>query len=377
MSETSIRPVGGRQVASPPADHAAADAPLVWTGGRAFAPKRFRVELADPEDDIFETADMPFRVGIAPGLRLLRTPTAHWVPTPAGGAYCLVDSPDAQITVRLEPDFGAIDVYCLEDPIAAVRFCEYVAAACDATRWRVRDMTSDDAPPAVGSPAYAMLFGRVASERHSAVQHIVLSDHPVYGEILVLGGEIQIGARDVETYSRELVDPGVTASARTALILGGGDCGVLRAVLRHPFERAVMVELDPDVIDFCRTHMPDAAGDALEDERAEIRFEDAFAYIRDCEERFDLIVWDLPDAPIGGLSILDRVATLATLLTPDGRLVVHADCWDPEGPNDDVPTVAALRRHFANVEMRRRALPSFQDYPWLFLCAWAPRPTAA
>ena len=350
--------------------------PVVWAGDRQFVAARFVVELADLEDDLFEPSDKPFRIAVKPGLRLLRKPLVHQTTIPGGGLLCSIASPDAQVVVRLTPGAGRIDVHCRQDPIAAVRFAEYVAAATDALRWRVADLAADEAPPPIAAPPYAMLFGRVVAQQSSEAQRIVLSEHPVYGDILVLGGEIQIGTRDVEAYSRALIDPGITEATRRVLILGGGDCGVLRAVLRHPVERAVMVELDPQVVSFCQTHMPGAMGDALSDRRAELRFEDAFAYMRDCTEHFDLVVWDLPDIPIGGFTIHDRVVTLARLLSPGGRLVAHSDCWEPEGGNNDVPIVSALRRQFGHVELQRRSLPCFQDYPWLFLCAWSPHGVA-
>jgi len=349
---------------------------MVWAGEQEFVPGWFVVELAEPENDLFETDDTPFRIAVKPGLRLLRDPVCHEIVFPGGGIQCSIDSPDAQLVVRLAPGFGSIDVHCLKDPFAAVRFCEYVAAATVTERWRVRDMTAIEPPPPIETPPYATLFGRVVEEQRSPIQHIVLSEHPVYGNLLVLGGELQIGARDVETYSRALVDPGVTETTRQVLILGGGDCGVLRAALRHPVERVVMVELDPMVVSFCQTHMPEAVGDALVDPRTEVRYEDAFSYMRNCTERFDLVVWDLPDVPIGGLAVPDRIAALSALLAPRGRLSVHSDCWDPEGPNDDVPTVAAVHRHFEQVSVERCVLPCFQDYPWLFLCAQGPREVA-
>src|SRR5690606_13471545 len=87
--------------------------------------------------------------------------------------------------------------------------------------------------------------------------------------------------------------------AREVLIVGGGDGGVLREVLKHgSARRAVMVEIDRQVIDVCRTHLPSLGGNAFADSRTEIVIDDGPAFLRRTSETFDVILVDAPD-PVG------------------------------------------------------------------------------
>ena len=62
--------------------------------------------------------------------------------------------------------------------------------------------------------------------------------------------------------------------AKRVLIIGGGDGGVLREVLKHPVEAAVMIELDETVVNICREFMPSLSAGAFDNPRADVRFMD-------------------------------------------------------------------------------------------------------
>ena len=88
------------------------------------------------------------------------------------------------------------------------------------------------------------------------------------------------------------------------LIIGGGDGGVLREVLKHrAVEKATMVEIDQAVIDFCRENLPTINDGAFNDERTELIISDGFAYVKETDELFDVVIVDSPD-PIGPATVL-------------------------------------------------------------------------
>lgn len=85
---------------------------------------------------------------------------------------------------------------------------------------------------------------------------------------------------------------------KNVLVIGGGDGGSLREVLRHKnVERCVMVEIDKMVVDACVEHIPQTSS-ALKDPRAELIIDDGVKYVEQCDEKFDVIIVDSTE-PIG------------------------------------------------------------------------------
>ena len=89
---------------------------------------------------------------------------------------------------------------------------------------------------------------------------------------------------------------------RRVLIIGGGDGGVAREVLKHPnLEKCVMVDIDGDVVEECRKHLPTIHGGAFDDERLEVIIGDGIDYVRKSpDESFDIIIVDSTDATEDG-----------------------------------------------------------------------------
>lgn len=85
---------------------------------------------------------------------------------------------------------------------------------------------------------------------------------------------------------------------KSVLVIGGGDGGTVREVLKHDtVERVVLCEIDGMVIDACKKYLPTIAG-KLDDSRVEILIEDAIEYIKNRENEFDIVLIDSTD-PMG------------------------------------------------------------------------------
>lgn len=85
---------------------------------------------------------------------------------------------------------------------------------------------------------------------------------------------------------------------KSVLVIGGGDGGTVREVLKHnTVERVVLCEIDGMVIDACKKYLPTIAG-KLDDSRVEILVEDAIEYIKNKENEFDIVLIDSTD-PMG------------------------------------------------------------------------------
>ena len=136
----------------------------------------------------------------------------------------------------------------------------------------------------------------------SAFQDIVIFDSASHGRVMVLDGVIQITERDEFVYQEMLTHVPLLAhgAAANVLIIGAGDGGVLRRVLRHrAVQRAVMVEIDGEVIRLAKQHLPNIAGSAWHDARADVVVGDGIDYVqRAADASFDVIIVDSTD-PIG------------------------------------------------------------------------------
>lgn len=255
--------------------------------------------------------------------------------------------------------FEALDA----DGEPALRFIERLAH--DLNPERVRVKPEDGAAVTLPFDRANMLFHRVLEEEESEFQTIAIAEHPVYGKLLLLNGEVQIADSDESIYSRALARAALPDAASKACVLGGGDCGVLRELLSAGLEAVVMVELDPGVVEACERHFPEVVGGATEDPRAELVFGDAFAYLKETGDRFDLVVYDLSDEPIGDMSDAELVDLMAGILKPGGRLAVQCGSsaeWNRPRREGMVEAIAA---HFEGVEIRRLHVPSFSEVPWV------------
>ena len=149
---------------------------------------------------------------------------------------------------------------------------------------------------------------------------------------LFLNGGLQFDTFDEYRYHEALVHPAMIAAPRRSqiLVLGGGDGMAVREVLRYrDVEAVTLVDLDPDVTGLFLNH-PDLVrlnGGALSDQRVRIVNADAWAYLRDDDQLYDVVIIDLPDPHALSLSKLysrEFYATLIQRLPADGVIVTQA-----------------------------------------------------
>ena len=153
---------------------------------------------------------------------------------------------------------------------------------------------------------------------------------------MVLDGVIQITEADEFVYQEMLAHVPLLAhgAAENVLIIGAGDGGVLRRVLQHDtVRRAVMVEIDSEVIRLAKEFLPGIAGDAWTDERAQVIVGDGIEYVQRAPDgSFDVIIVNSTD-PIGVGEVLftdtfyHNCARILTAARPDRepvRRAVHA-----------------------------------------------------
>ncbi|MBO1073832.1 polyamine aminopropyltransferase [Roseomonas marmotae] len=161
----------------------------------------------------------------------------------------------------------------------------------------------------------------------SDFQDIMIFESYTHGRVLMLDGVVQITEGDEFVYQEMLTHVPLLAhgDAKRVLIIGAGDGGVLKRVLQHKnVEKAVMVEIDGEVIRLAKEFMPSIAGDAWNDPRAEVLVADGIDYVRKAADgSFDVVIVDSTD-PIGVGEVLftdEFYANVARLLSEKGVLV--------------------------------------------------------
>ncbi|HEY3067346.1 MAG TPA: polyamine aminopropyltransferase [Methylomirabilota bacterium] len=173
---------------------------------------------------------------------------------------------------------------------------------------------------------------RTVVEAQTKFQHVEIMQTASYGKCLVLDGRIQSSEADEFIYHEALVHPGMLATEhppQTALVIGGGEGATLREILRYPsIRRAVMVDIDGEVVELCKRHLTEMHKGAFEDARTEVRHEDARAYLEKTSDRFDFITIDLveplEEGPACMLFTREFYSLVRDRLTPGGAMTMQA-----------------------------------------------------
>lgn len=194
------------------------------------------------------------------------------------------------------------------------------------------------------------LVKRELARVQSAFQDIMVFESHLHGRVMLLDGVVQITEADEFVYQEMLTHVPLLAhgDAKRVLIIGAGDGGVLRRVLMHNnVERAVMVEIDGEVIRLAKEHMPNIAGDAWTNPRAEVIVGDGIDHVRTAPDAsYDAIIVDSTD-PIGVGEVLftDEFYMNAARVLSAGGLIVN-QCGVPFMQADELRDTSLRRRKF-------------------------------
>ncbi len=135
-------------------------------------------------------------------------------------------------------------------------------------------------------------------DEQTEFQRIQVLDTLALGRVLLLDGHVQLSELDEHAYHESLVQIPLASvpDPRRALVVGGGDGGVIRELCRHAsLEHIDMVEIDAGVVEACCGSMPFVSAGAFDDPRVHVHIEDAFAFVKQSQETYDMIVVDCTD----------------------------------------------------------------------------------
>jgi len=204
-------------------------------------------------------------------------------------------------------------------------------------------------------------------------QDLVIFRNNEFGRVMALDGVVQTTEGDEFVYHEMLAHVPVLAHgrARRVLIIGGGDGGMLREVLRHEsVAHVTQVEIDAEVIETCKRYLPNHSRGAFDDPRAEIVIDDGLRFVSASSETFDVIISDSTD-PIGpgeALYTSDYYSACRRRLAEGGVLV--AQNGNIFTQLEEVRTTAArLTPLFKDAAFYTAAVPTYLGGAMAF--AWA------
>jgi spermidine synthase len=214
-------------------------------------------------------------------------------------------------------------------------------------------------------------FGiRIAEHLHSETspwQKIDVYRSEFHGVVLTLDDLVMLTSRDEFVYHEMLVHVPLCAmeAPRDVLIIGGGDCGCIREVLKHPgIERVVQCEIDERVTRVSEQFF-DWVTPTIADPRVELVFDDGVEYIEKNQESFDLIIVDSTD-PVGpavGLFLSDFYRRAGAALRQGGVMVAQTEApfWYPV----ELGRIhAQMRKAFDHVDHYWGTIPTYPSGSW-------------
>ena len=169
---------------------------------------------------------------------------------------------------------------------------------------------------------------RVLFDSETEHQRLIIFENADFGRVMMLDGIVQVATKDEFVYHEMMAHVPLFAHGRAkkALVVGGGDGGVLREALKHPgLKEVTLCEIDRGVIDLCREHFPEVSAGAYDDPRTRIVIADGTKFVAETDERFDVIMVDSTD-PIGPGAVLftrEFYTDCARSLKPGGLLVTQ------------------------------------------------------
>jgi spermidine synthase len=212
----------------------------------------------------------------------------------------------------------------------------------------------------------------ILHESRSAHQHIVIFENGAFGRVLIIDGVVQLSTSDEFIYHEMMAHTPLLSleAPERVLIVGGGDGGVLREVLKHPsVKRIDLCEIDQSVIDLSREYFPDISGGAYDDRRVHVTITDGRRFVAESRQTFDAIICDTTE-PVGVAKVLfseeffadcrQRLATPGIFITQNGLPFLDPEHLAQSG--------RFLRRSFADAACFLCGQPTYFGGP--FALAW-------
>ncbi|MGG3799905.1 spermidine synthase [Metabacillus fastidiosus] len=160
-------------------------------------------------------------------------------------------------------------------------------------------------------------------------QKLEMVETEEFGNMLFLDGMVMTSEVDEFVYHEMVAHVPLFThpNPEHILVVGGGDGGVIREILKHPsVKKATVVDIDGKVIEYSKKYLPSIAG-KLDDSRVDVQVGDGFMHIAKSEDEYDVIMVDStePVGPAVNLFSKGFYAGISKALKDDGIFVAQTD----------------------------------------------------
>ena len=202
----------------------------------------------------------------------------------------------------------------------------------------------------------------------TAYQELAVLQTEAYGRMLVLDGAIQTTIVDEFVYHEMITHVPLLfhPHPRKVAVIGGGDGGAIREILKHPgIEEAHLIEIDEKVVEASRRFLPEIA-EGLEDDRAHVHFTDGIAWVKEARD-FDVIMVDSTDpvGPAEGLFVPEFYQSIYEALGSDGIMVAQSESPFLE-PEIIQRVMAGVSKAFPVTRLYLANVPTYPSGLWSF-----------
>ncbi|PLT31658.1 spermidine synthase [Peribacillus deserti] len=214
-----------------------------------------------------------------------------------------------------------------------------------------------------------MKVNKTLHTEQTEFQKLDMVETEEWGNMLLLDDMVMTSVRDEFVYHEMVAHVPLFThpNPENVLVVGGGDGGVIREVLKHPsVKKATLVEIDGKVIEYSKEYLPEIAG-MLEDPRVEVKVDDGFMHIAKSENVYDVIMVDStePVGPAVNLFTKGFYAGIAKALKEDGIFVAQTD--NPWFKGDLITEVQRdVKEIFPITSLYIANIPTYPSGMWTF-----------
>lgn len=214
--------------------------------------------------------------------------------------------------------------------------------------------------------SFGLQIEAILHHTHSQYQDILIFKSTKFGNVLVLNGIVQCTEKDEFAYQELITHTPIMSheKPRKVLVIGGGDCGVIRELVKHldndTVEEIVMVEIDDMVIKLSVEYLPNMAK-FHNHPKVKIIIDDGFKYLKNNLSKFDVIITDSsdPEGPAEEFFQVNYFKLLLNSLNENGIVIMQSseNIWLNINYLKDLMTKA--RTVFKNVKYSQCYMPSY------------------
>lgn len=218
--------------------------------------------------------------------------------------------------------------------------------------------------------AQSLKIGTLIYDSETEHQRLRVFENGTFGRVLTLDGVVQVTEGDNFIYHEMMAHVPIIAhgAAKRVLIIGGGDGGMAREVLKHDtVEHVTMVEIDAGVVEFSKEYLPGISAGAFDDKRLDLVIADGAEFIRTTKGGYDVIIVDSTD-PIGPGEVLFTdtfYGHAKRAMTEDGILVTQNGVPFMQG-DELTNTMRAFRALFSDATCYLATVPTYAGGPMAF-----------